>query len=42
MPSLYHHPLCPHSRYIRLIMGELGMEAESHRGAGAGSGGANS
>ena len=28
MPSLYHHPLCPHSRYIRLIMGELGMEAD--------------
>jgi len=28
MPSLYHHPLCPHSRFIRLIMGELGMETE--------------
>lgn len=27
MPVLHHHPLCPHSRYIRLIMGELGMEA---------------
>lgn len=27
MPTLFHHPLCPHSRYIRLIMGELGMEA---------------
>lgn len=27
MPELYHHPLCPHSRYVRLIMGELGMEA---------------
>jgi glutathione S-transferase len=26
MPSLIHHPLCPHSRYVRLIMGELGME----------------
>ena len=28
MPVLYHHPLCPHSRFIRLVMGELGMEAE--------------
>jgi glutathione S-transferase len=28
MPVLHHHPLCPHSRYIRLIMGELGMEAQ--------------
>lgn len=27
MPDLYHHPLCPLSRYIRLVMGELGMEA---------------
>ena len=27
MPVLHHHPLCPHSRYIRLVMGELGMEA---------------
>ena len=26
MPELIHHPLCPHSRYVRLIMGELGME----------------
>lgn len=28
MPALHHHPLCPHSRYIRLVMGELGMEAQ--------------
>jgi len=27
MPALFHHVLCPHSRYVRLIMGELGMEA---------------
>ncbi|HRK23907.1 MAG TPA: glutathione S-transferase family protein [Beijerinckiaceae bacterium] len=27
MPEFYHHPLCPQSRYIRLVMGELGMEA---------------
>ncbi len=26
MTDLYHYPLCPHSRYIRLILGELGME----------------
>jgi glutathione S-transferase len=29
MPTtLFHHPLCPHSRFIRLAMGELAMEAE--------------
>lgn len=28
MAVFHHHPLCPHSRYVRLIMGELGMEAE--------------
>lgn len=29
MPTrLFHYPLCPHSRFIRLAMGELGMEAE--------------
>ena len=28
MPTLYHHPFCPHSRYVRLVMGELGMEAD--------------
>lgn len=27
MAVLYHYPLCPHSRFIRLIMAELGMEA---------------
>jgi glutathione S-transferase len=26
MTDLYHHPLCPHSRYVRLILGELGIE----------------
>lgn len=25
MTDLYHHPLCPHSRYVRLILGELGI-----------------
>lgn len=26
MTDLYHHPLCPHSRFIRLILAELGIE----------------
>ena len=26
MTDLYHYPLCPHSRFIRLILGELGIE----------------
>lgn len=28
MPQLYHHPLCPHSRFIRLALGEYGVEPE--------------
>ncbi len=28
MPTLIHHPLCPHSRFIRLILAEYGIEAE--------------
>ena len=27
MLTLYHHPLCPHSRYVRLILGEYGIAA---------------
>lgn len=27
MPKLYHHPLCPHSRFVRLILAEYGVEA---------------
>ncbi len=27
MFTLFHHPLCPHSRYVRLILGEYGVEA---------------
>ena len=27
MLTLFHHPLCPLSRYVRLIMGEYGIEA---------------
>jgi len=26
MLSLFHHPFCPHSRFIRLVLGELGLE----------------
>lgn len=26
MTELYYHPLCPHSRFIRLILGEFGIE----------------
>jgi glutathione S-transferase len=26
MPDLFHHPLCPHSRFVRLVFGELGIE----------------
>jgi len=28
MAQLYHHPLCPHSRFIRLVLGEYGVEPE--------------
>jgi len=26
MIRLYHHPFCPHSRFIRLVFGEYGLE----------------
>jgi len=25
MITLFHHPFCPHSRFVRLVLGELGM-----------------
>jgi glutathione S-transferase len=28
MATLYHHPICPHSRFIRLVLGEIGLDAE--------------
>ncbi len=28
MFTLFHHPLCPLSRYVRLILGEYGVEAQ--------------
>jgi len=27
MITLYHHPFCPHSRFIRLALGEFGVES---------------
>lgn len=26
MATLYHHPFCPHSRFIRLVLSEFGIE----------------
>lgn len=26
MATLHHHPLCPHSRFVRLVLSEMGME----------------
>ena len=26
MVTLYHHPFCPHSRFVRLALGEFGVE----------------
>jgi len=28
MPTLVHSPLCPHSRFVRLILAEYGVEAQ--------------
>lgn len=28
MATLYHHPICPHSRFVRLILGEFGIEPD--------------
>ena len=28
MAQLYYHPFCPHSRFIRIVMAEYGMEPE--------------
>src|SRR5688572_2402672 len=25
MPTLFHHTLCPHSRFVRLVLGEYGL-----------------
>ncbi|HLJ01285.1 MAG TPA: glutathione S-transferase family protein [Bradyrhizobium sp.] len=26
MFTLYHHPFCPHSRFVRLVLGEFGLD----------------
>jgi glutathione S-transferase len=26
MPTLFHHTFCPHSRFVRLVLGEYGIE----------------
>jgi glutathione S-transferase len=26
MVTLYHHPFCPHSRFVRLVLGEMAIE----------------
>ncbi|WP_036263233.1 glutathione S-transferase family protein [Methylocapsa aurea] len=28
MITLYHHPICPHSRFVRLLLGEYGIEPQ--------------
>ncbi len=28
MATLHHHPICPHSRFVRLVLGELGLDVE--------------
>src|SRR4051794_24791314 len=28
MATLYHYPFCPHSRFVRLVLAEMGMEPE--------------
>src|ERR1700722_8253795 len=28
MITLYHHPFCPHSRFVRLALAEFGLEPE--------------
>ena len=28
MFTLFHHPFCPHSRFIRLVLGEYGLDLQ--------------
>ena len=28
MITLFHHPFCPHSRFVRLVLGELGLDSK--------------
>ena len=36
MLTLFHHPFCPHSRFVRLVLAEHGLEHRAGRGAGLG------
>ena len=36
MITLFHHPFCPHSRFVRLVLGEFGLDVEVRRGARVG------
>ena len=36
MLTLFHHPFCPHSRFVRLALGEYGLSSAAGRGAGLG------
>ena len=29
MPTLFHHPFCPHSRFVRLALGEYGLSTQA-------------
>src|SRR5437868_3139153 len=29
MLTLFHHPFCPHSRFVRLVLGECGIEVRT-------------
>ena len=29
MLTLFHHPFCPHSRFVRLALGEYGLAART-------------
>ena len=42
MLTLYHHPFCPHSRFVRLALGEMGDRTASGRGKGVGTGAGSS
>src|ERR1700741_1111231 len=34
MYTLFHHPFCPHSRFIRLVLGEYGLDLRLGGGRG--------
>ena len=36
MAILHHYPFCPHSRFVRLSLAEIGLEPELQRGAALG------